>query len=89
MIIRDGDLLGYLGRTRQTVTTFAAESVNHDTRMRPLAKALRTMAVPGRSMLIAKVDGIATADSPLATVLIEEGFMRTTKGFLHKGNRIE
>ncbi len=86
VIIHDGELLAYLGRTRQTVTTFTGgDASSVATQRRLLAMSLATLAVPGRSMLLTKVDGIPTAESLLTAALLECGFTSTTKGFLHKG----
>ena len=87
VITMNGQLIGYLGRTHQSLTTFVSPSDKTAAAItsRVLAESLAAMARPGRSILISKIDGKWSADSPVAPALIAAGFAATSQGLLHKG----
>ena len=83
VVISDGELLGYLGRTGQALTTFLRESEPDRTDQAiALAKALAECARSRRSMMLTKIDGGPAVASPLAGRFAKAGFTATTRGLL-------
>ena len=82
MVVFNGQLLAYLNRNANHVTTFE-ESEFDDA----LAGTLAGFASPGKSACIEKVNGQFAPDSSLAAALLNAGFKVTTTGLLHKGLR--
>lgn len=83
VIIVNGQLAGYLNRTREQLTTFLPSQ--NDARARTsasLSKAIAKMVRPGISVLLSKVDGKPPAESRLSGALLAAGFSSTTKGYL-------
>lgn len=86
VILFGGQLIGYLGRTRTNVITFLpSEEPERGRATRALASALRGIARPGASLLIAKIDGASPAESSLSQPLRDVGFTSSSRGYLHKG----
>lgn len=86
VIIRDGVLLGYLGRTNQNLLTF--KTPNEDMALdalESLATALSKIARPGKSLLLTKIDGKPPKSSAVFEKLLAAGFSNTSRGLLHKG----
>jgi ATP-dependent Lhr-like helicase len=90
VVLRDGDLLAYLGRAERTLLTFLpAEEPDRGHAAAALAGALASIIDLGRrrSLLIAQVDGEPTEKSPLAPYLSTAGFTPTSRGFFKRGFR--
>ena len=87
VIVRDGVLLGYLGRTHQNLLTFniSGEEATENS-VESLATALAKIAEPGKSLLLTKIDGQSPQKSRLFQVLKKAGFTFTSRGLLHKGS---
>lgn len=86
VFVTNGHLSGYLNRNRDQLMTFVcAESGNTEWKT-SLADALAGSAQPGRSLLLAKVNGKTPNQSELSDALLAAGFTSTTKGYLHKGH---
>lgn len=85
-----GNLLGYVSRTRQHLTTF--RPINPETAdvdYFALAATLARLARPGNSLQLTKIDGKPTAASALAPFLLKVGFTATSTGYLHKGTHFD
>ncbi|MFK7821732.1 MAG: DEAD/DEAH box helicase [Planctomycetaceae bacterium] len=86
VILFGGQLIGYLGRTGKSVLTFLPEEEPDRTRrIRALCESLASLARPGASVLLEKIDGGSPGDSVLATALQDAGFSPSSRGYLHKG----
>ena len=89
VILLNGRLLGFLGRTRQNLTTFLPEAKPERGRASAaLCSALAEMASPGASMVLTKIDDGDPGESPIATELRDAGFSPTGRGYLCKGIRL-
>ena len=85
VILQDGRLLGYLGRTGHQLTTFLPESsCERDRARETLAKALAGLASPMEGVFLATVDGVHPGDSALADALRAAGFVPTSRGYLRR-----
>jgi ATP-dependent Lhr-like helicase len=88
VVLRDGELAGYLGRAERSLLTFLpAEEPERGHAAEALAKALSDLVDTGRrrTLLIAQVDGEPTEKSPLAPYLQKVGFSATSRGFFKRG----
>ena len=86
VIILNGRLIGYQNRTGEHLTTFLpAEDPERLSVISVLSNVMAENAVPGRPVLLTKIDGKPPRDSVLAEALLSAGFQATTKGFLHRG----
>lgn len=88
VILKDGELIGYLGRAERTLLSFLpADEPERGHAGEALAKALSDMVDLGRrrSLLIAQVDGESTEKAPLAPYLVKAGFTTTSRGFFKRG----
>jgi ATP-dependent Lhr-like helicase len=88
VILRDGELIGYLGRAERTLLSFLPESEpEHGHAAEALAKALAGMVEQGRrrTLLITHVDGEPTEKTALAPRLAKAGFTATSRGFFKRG----
>jgi ATP-dependent Lhr-like helicase len=85
VILADGELIGYLGRLGQHLVTFLPESdlARPQARQR-LARALAQLATTTEAVFITRIDGQASADTEMTRALQEAGFVRTSRGFLHR-----
>jgi ATP-dependent Lhr-like helicase len=84
VILRDGALLGYMGRTEKSVLTFLPdEEPERGHAAEDLGRALAALVEEGRrkTLLVSKIDGEEAARSPLGPVLVRAGFTSTMKGF--------
>ena len=83
VVLHDGVLIGYVGKTGHSVLTFLPD----DERTRPktagaLARALaRASNTKARAVLIKRIDGEDPLGSTLAPHLQEAGFSPTSRGF--------
>ncbi|MEM1023273.1 MAG: DEAD/DEAH box helicase [Myxococcota bacterium] len=87
VILHRGRLIGYVGRTEKSVTTFLPEhSPEREDAARALAEALGRLAHRGgrRALLVGKIDGQPADGSPLAPALEAEGFGASRQGFLKR-----
>jgi ATP-dependent Lhr-like helicase len=85
VMVADGRLIGYLGRTGQQLLTFRTDSGPDRMRDRTrLAQALASMTSEDRAVLVATIDGRGPEDSDLAADLKAHGFVPTQRGFLHR-----
>lgn len=83
VVLSDGDVLAFLNKTSQSLTTFLADAEpDRSKQAERLAKALAKRAQEKRSILLTKIDGEAAISSPLAAVLAAAGFTATTRGLL-------
>ena len=86
VILHEGRLLGFLGRTGQQLLTFLPASEPERTEgRRILAETLAGLAVPGQGVFLVKIDGSGPAHSELSPDLLAAGFTATTRGYLHRG----
>lgn len=90
VIVLDGRLIGYLSRTRGHLISFCTvDDSQREADAEFLAKAVADIAKPGKSLLLTKIDGKSPSASPLSAPLLAAGFASTSKGYLHKGIRVE
>ncbi|MCA9037527.1 MAG: hypothetical protein KDA91_20475, partial [Planctomycetaceae bacterium] len=86
VVSMNGQLIGYLGRTHQSLTTFLpTDESSRKASARALAESLASMARPGRAILLSRIDGKSAGDAPFAAELLSAGFTVTSQGLLHKG----
>jgi len=87
VLVRDGRLLAWLGKTEQTLLTFVADDEPRRSEDQvAIAGALASLVESGRrkSVLVATVDGVAVGQSALARALQKEGFSASSKGYLRR-----
>ncbi len=87
VILRDGELMGYLGKAERTLLTFLPpEEPERGHAAAALATALAGMVEQGsrRTLLIAQVDAEPTEKAPLAPYLSKVGFTATSRGFFKR-----
>lgn len=91
VILLDGELLGYLGKTERQLTTFLPTEESQRGRAQlALVEGVAQLAAESDPVYLTHVDGMAPGDSVLATTLIAHGFVPTTRGYLLRGaNRRE
>ena len=85
MILHDGRLLGYLGRTGQQLLTFPADpptDAQHSATL--LAQALAA-AAQSEPILLNRIDSVAAHASPLAPLFQAAGFRTISRGLLCRG----
>jgi ATP-dependent helicase Lhr and Lhr-like helicase len=84
VVLRDGALLGWLGRARHALITFPSES--GASAATALAEALAAMVDGGekRALLVATVDGVEASASPVAASFVAAGFASTARGLLKR-----
>jgi ATP-dependent Lhr-like helicase len=82
VVLRDGAPLGWLGRAGHALLTFDRD----DEAVRALASALGALVDSGdrRALLVATVDGVDAADSPVAAAFVATGFAATSRGLLKR-----
>ncbi len=87
VILLDGELRAFVGRTDRTVLTFLPPEEPERGRIkRRLAETLAQLATRGgrRAILLSKIDGRSPAESELAGDLEEAGFGVSSRGFLKR-----
>ncbi len=87
VVVRDGELLGWLGRGEHPLLAFVPEHEPARTRdALALASALGGLVERGlrRALLISTVDGEPAAASPLAPVFVRAGFAPTLHGLFKR-----
>jgi len=87
VVLHDGALLGWMGRGEHPLLTFLPdEEPARSAAARTLAGALAALVDrgPRRALLVATVDGVEAARSPLAPLFAEAGFTATMHGLLKR-----
>jgi ATP-dependent Lhr-like helicase len=87
VVLLDGALVGYVGRTEKNLLTFLPEDEpERGHAAAALARALAALVDQGRrrTLLIARVDGEEVAQSPLGPQLAAAGFTPTSKGYFRR-----
>jgi ATP-dependent Lhr-like helicase len=86
VLLLDGKLLAYLGRTGNHLLTFPPDDPADEPAWREtLAKTLAGLARQGHGVLVGQIDGQAAGSAPLAAELMRHGFTPTSRGLLHRG----
>lgn len=86
VVLSDGRLLGYLGKTLQNLTTFLDDNEPERSRQATeLCRALAKIACDKQSLLITKIDGSSSLTAGLREPLLTAGFVATSRGLLHRG----
>lgn len=87
VILRDGELIGYLGKSEKDLTTFLPE---HEPErghvITALASALAGLVDAGRrrTLLIARIDGEDAEQSALGPSLVAAGFTPSSRGYFRR-----
>lgn len=90
VILHDGRLIGYVGKTGHSVLTFLPDDERAHREADALARALtHASAAKARAVIIHRVDGEDPVSSPLAPHLRQAGFSPTTRGFHRRVDRNE
>ncbi len=87
VVLKDGDLLAWIGRAETNLLTFLPEvEPARGLAARALARALAALVDSGRrrAVLVGKVDGGDPRDSALAPFLPAEGFLAGSRGYLKR-----
>lgn len=87
VILRDGALVGFLGRSEQSLLTFVPDDEPARSQaLRALGAALGALVDDGkrRAVLIATIDGVAASESPIAAALADAGFTAGLSGLLRR-----
>ena len=85
VVVRDGELLAWIGRSEQTLLTFLpSDAGGFDTRARALAEALFGLARAAgrRALLLSTIDGDDAAQSGVARHLMAAGFVASGRELL-------
>ena len=85
VVLHDGRLIGYLGRTGRSLQTFLPDTdPERSAALTALGDALGTLAIEGAPVFLEKIDGRESADSPLAPAFAALGFSLGSRGLLLK-----
>jgi ATP-dependent Lhr-like helicase len=87
VVLRDGALIAWAGRTERNLLTFLPETEpSRSDAARDLARALAALVESGRrrAVLVSRVDGEAPVRSLLAPFLAAEGFLPGSRGLLKR-----
>jgi len=85
VILFDGQLVGYLGKTGQHLLTFLPENEPERSLARgALVDAVLKLTTSERPVFLTKIDGGSPGDSPLGRALEDAGFIATSRGMLHR-----
>ena len=90
VVLREGALVAWAGRTERNLLTFLPESEPaRGEAARDLARALAELVDSGRrrAVLISRIDGGNPSESPLARELAAAGFTLGSRGFLKRAAR--
>jgi ATP-dependent Lhr-like helicase len=81
-VLRDGALVGWLGRAGHALLTFDRDSETFG----ELARTLGALVDAGdrRALLISTIDGVHAPDSPVAGAFVCAGFASTSRGLLKR-----
>jgi len=87
VFVQDGQLLAFLSRTRQQLTTFDALMFDQDNDATTLqfVSALTNLATSRHPLLLRTINGMPADQSPLASPLRNSGFQPAAKGLLCRG----
>jgi ATP-dependent helicase Lhr and Lhr-like helicase len=82
VVLRDGDLLGWLGRAGHALLTFDRDA----DALRELARTLGALVDGGdrRALLVSTIDGVPAAESPIAATFVAAGFTSSSRGLLKR-----
>ncbi len=90
VVLRDGALLGWLGRGKRPLQTFLPDGTDSGSARTDASVAL-VQALAGlvdgvrrRALLVSTVDGTPAAQSPLAPIFVQAGFVATARGLLKR-----
>ena len=82
VLLSRGQLLGYLGRTGQSLVTFLPEcEPDRASAIDGLMACLKKLSGAGEVIYLTKVDGEPPSETPLREALIEAGFAPSAKGY--------
>jgi ATP-dependent Lhr-like helicase len=87
VVLHAGELVGWLGRSEQSLLTFLpAEEPERSRRGRALARALADLVDSGRrrALLVSRIDGEPAHASAFAPLLAAAGFAPGHKGYLKR-----
>jgi len=85
VVLIDGRPAGYLSATGRRLLTFPLEAEPDRTlQLRRLAAALASLANESTAVLLTQIDADPASASPLAPLLEEQAFVRTSRGMLHR-----
>ena len=85
VILFDGQLVGYLGKTGQHLLTFLPENEPERSAARiALVDAVLKLTTAEQPVFLTKIDGGSPGDSPLGRALEDAGFIPTSRGMLHR-----
>ncbi|MEO5730880.1 MAG: DEAD/DEAH box helicase, partial [Byssovorax sp.] len=87
VVLHDGRLLGYLGRTETDLLTFLPEDFTASSRSaKALAQALAALVDEHarRTLILGRIDGDDPEKSPLGPHLVEVGFSPSSKGWFKR-----
>lgn len=90
VVVRDGRLLAWIGRSEQTLLTFFPEEDSARAQaMRAVAQALSGLVESGRrrTMIVATVDGAPVQESSIARTLADAGFVSGARGYVKRLGR--
>jgi ATP-dependent Lhr-like helicase len=88
VVVRDGELLGWLGRAGRALLTFLPEGdPARSTAARALARALATTGAGARALLVSTIDAEPATSSALAGVFVDAGFFATARGLMRRVER--
>lgn len=83
VLLYEGRLMAYLGRTGQTLMTFFSdEEPEWSTAVQKLTSCFSALAGRGEVTYLTKIDGNAPHDSLLGKALLDAGFVPSVKGYL-------
>ena len=87
VVLADGKLLAYLGKSGAKLMTFlATDEPDRTQQMNLLANALANRARSHSQLMLQEIDGARPAASPLAEALAAVGFAAISQGFVHRGD---
>jgi len=90
VLLSQGGLIGYLGRTGQQLLTFLPDVEPQRTAAsETLTRTLAGLAAFGSPVFLTKIDGSSATLSEWADALVQAGFLATSRGLLHRGGRVE
>ena len=85
VILRDGNLLGYLNPACDALTTFRCSAAEPEAQADQLATAIADAASVSVPVLLKTIDGIPAEQSPLAPAFVRQGFQASSSGLRHRG----